>query len=118
MSIDIAIQKNKNAVALKGGMFTLTSIQLLDPDLAAISLQLEEKIKQAPHFFHHAPVILDFQKLPGVNIDLVGLIDLCRTKKMIPIGIRGAQNPLREEATAAGIALFPDEKILESGKNT
>lgn len=116
MSIEASLQKNKNALALKGGMFTLTSIQLLDTDLTSISDQLDDKIKQAPNFFLYAPVILDLQRIGNESLDFLGVVALCKTKKMIPIGVRGVTKTQREEAIAAGVAIFPDEKVVEQAK--
>ncbi|MFI4937166.1 MAG: septum site-determining protein MinC [Candidatus Berkiellales bacterium] len=99
-------------IALKGGMFTLTAIQLFGCDLDALSHQLDEKIKQAPKFFHYAPMILDVQLLESNThaIDFQAICHLLKSKKLIPIGVRGAGKNLKEAAVLAGLALFPEEK--------
>lgn len=106
-------KQNNTGIALKGGMFTLTSIQLLDNNLEELSSQLDEKIKQAPKFFHYAPIILDVQKLPQntETLDFLSLCHLFKSKKLIPIGIRGANKVQKEAAILAGLAIFPEDKI-------
>lgn len=113
MSIQETIHKNKSEIVLKGGMVTLTSIQIFDFNLDALSLQLEEKIKQAPKFFQYAPVILDVYYLQN-NIqtaDFQDLIHLMKSKKLIPIGVKGANESLKNAAVLAGLAIFPEDKI-------
>lgn len=104
--------KHNSVMALKGSMYTLTAIQLLENDLDELSYQLDEKIKQAPNFFQYAPLILDFQNLSKSTdpVDFVALIELLKNKKLIPIGIRGVSGALKETAIAAGLAVFPEDK--------
>lgn len=111
MSIKAPVKQN-TVMALKGSMYTLTAIQLLENDLEELSYQLDEKIKQAPNFFQYAPLIVDLQNLvKSVHpIDLTALIDLLKSKKLIPIGIRGIPPTLKESAIAAGLAIFPADK--------
>src|SRR5579872_4257780 len=105
-------------IALKGGLFTLTAVQLTDYDLDELALQLDEKIKQAPSFFQHAPIILDLQRLRSVveAIDFPTLITLMKGKNLIPIGVRGASKSMKDAAIAAGLAIFPEEKIIPAKK--
>lgn len=99
-------------MALKGGLYTLTAIQLLENDLLELSYQLDEKIKQAPNFFQHAPLILDLQHLAKNTdpVDFEAIITLLRSKKLVPIGVRGVAPALKEKAIEAGLAIFPEEK--------
>jgi len=92
-------------------MFTLTAIQLLDYDLNTLPFELDEKIKQAPNFFYYAPIIVDIQRLRSQEIiDFSTLVIIFKSKKLIPIGVRGANNATKEAAIAAGLAIFPEEK--------
>jgi septum site-determining protein MinC len=118
MSTQTTLKKTTSGIALKGGMFTLTAIQLLDYDLEALSFELDEKIKQAPSFFHYAPIILDVQRLRSVaeEIDFPSLVVTLKSKNLIPIGVRGASKLMKEAAIAAGLAIFPEEKILPAKK--
>ncbi len=118
MSTQATLSKNTTAIALKGGMFTLTTIQLLDTDLEAFSAELEDKITQAPNFFLYAPIILDLQRLGTheVPIDFSLLINTLKNKKLIPIGIRATNKCYKEEAIKAGLAIFPEEKVFVQKK--
>lgn len=118
MSTQATLPKSTTSIALKGGMFTLTAIQLLDPDLDALSSQLDEKISQAPNFFLHAPIILDVQRLPAETerLDLAAVIAILKSKQLIPIGIRGASKALKEIAMQIGLAIFPEEKVISNKK--
>lgn len=113
MNIDSTV-KTPPVMALKGSMLTLTALQLLENDLDVLSFQLDEKIKQAPNFFHFAPIILDFNVLPtnAEPVNVEALMALLKSKKLIPIGIRGAHSALKERALEAGLAIFPDDKHI------
>lgn len=114
MNTEATLHKPLTSLALKGSMFTLTSILLLDHDLDNLSEQLDDKIKQAPNFFLHAPIIIDVSRLyqQGEVFNFSALIAMMRTKKLIPIGVRGASKSLKDAAVASGLALFPEEKII------
>lgn len=102
----------KTGFALKGGMFTLTAIQLLDYNLEELSRQLDDKINQAPNFFQFAPIIIDLRLLKEETdqIEFALLIHLLKSKKLIPIGVRSIRSDLKNAAIAAGLAIFPEEK--------
>jgi septum site-determining protein MinC len=114
MSTQATLSKSSTAIALKGGMFTLTTVQLLNFDIEELSAELDEKIKQAPNFFQHAPIILDFQRLKAQTdtVDLALLIHTLKSKKLIPIGVRGANKAFKEAAIQIGLAIFPEEKVI------
>ncbi len=120
MSTQATLSKNITTIALKGGMFTLTTIQLLACDLAALSEELDDKINQAPNFFHYAPIILDLSRFntQDNDFDLAGVIDTLRTKKLIPIGLRGANKIIKDAAMNAGLAIFPEEKVIAQKKKS
>ena len=97
--------------AFKGGMFTLTTIQLFRFDLPLFNKELEIKIKLAPKFFNHTPVLLDLRQLPNdTNVDMGALIQCLREKLLIPFGVRGATPEQQDAAILAGLAVFADPK--------
>ncbi|HRE30977.1 MAG TPA: septum site-determining protein MinC [Candidatus Berkiella sp.] len=114
MNTEATLSRPLTSIALKGGMFTLTSILLLDTDLENLSEQLDDKINQAPNFFLHAPIIIDVSRLrqQDAKLSFPELIAMMRAKRLIPIGVRGASKSVKEAAIAAGLALFPEEKIV------
>lgn len=106
------LSKAKTGMLLKGGMFTLTTLHLQDNNIDDLSQLLEDKIKQAPKFFEYAPVILDVHSLPQETemADFYLIINTLKSKKLIPIGIRGATKGVKEAAIQIGLAIFPEEK--------
>ncbi|GAB4254611.1 MAG: septum site-determining protein MinC [Methylomicrobium sp.] len=69
-------------------------------DLTAIDQQLQIKIKQAPEFFRHSPIILDVQELNKhhANVNIDECIALLRRLDLLPIGIRGGSPEQNEQA--------------------
>ncbi|HEV2524199.1 MAG TPA: septum site-determining protein MinC, partial [Gammaproteobacteria bacterium] len=76
--------------------------------------QLTSKIEQAPKFFYNAPVVIDLQKLakPDAHIDYQQLVGILRSKKLIPVGIKGGTTEQQAAATLVGLPILQD-----SGKN-
>lgn len=113
MSTATAIQ-NKTPFKLKGGLFTLTALQIHDYELECISKELEQKIKQAPNFFYHAPLIIDVSHLKNKEslTSFQPLVSLMKEKKLIPIGVRGAHTSLKSLIIEAELAIFPEEKVV------
>ncbi len=98
------------AFQLKGGLFTLTTLQLLSSDLNALAQQLALTLQQAPKFLHHAPLVIDLQRLSAIDapLDFVALLALLRTHKLIPVGLRHATQEQQQAALTAGLALLAD----------
>lgn len=109
MTTDVAV-KTSPALALKGGLFTLTSVQIFKIDLEAIGKALDDKIKQAPNFFLNTPVIIDLNSLEDTISDLSSILALFTQKKLIPIGIKTFNPELKNLAIQSGLAIMPVEK--------
>ncbi len=109
------LRKAQSAFLLKGGAYTFTTLQLLSADLETIRLSLVDKIAQAPKFFEKTPIVLDLQKLevPYTEYNLLELVQCLRTLQLIPIGIRGAPEPLQQVAIAQGLACLSDIRSAE-----
>lgn len=114
MSLDLD-QNNSQAAAsiafqLKGGLFTLTTLQIFNPDLHELKTQLLEKIKQAPNFFQHAPIVLDLKiaNQPNMSIDFAGLKAMLQSINLIPVGIRNAAQDQIQLAMQSGFAILRD----------
>lgn len=95
---------------LKGGHFTLTAVQLLHLDWDLFAKQLAQKITQAPKFFNHAPVVIDCQKVneEGLKIDFKTLAALLRDSRLIPVGVRNANQQQQTVAILAGLAVLSE----------
>lgn len=100
--------------------------------LADIDQQLADKVAQAPEFFKHSPLIIDFQKLTAnqESVEVEAIVALVRKHGFLPIGIRGGSelhnsqalaidlpvhsmhsqtNPLVEKKPANTLEVKPDE---------
>jgi septum site-determining protein MinC len=97
---------------LKGGMYTLTTLQLLDFDLDIFAEQLAIKVKQAPKFFDHTPVVIDIQALKTRqgNLEFDKLVKKLIEYTLIPVGIRGGNELQNQAALQAGLAILADDK--------
>jgi len=98
---------------LKGGLYPLTVLQVLGTDLLIFERQLEAKIQQAPKFFHHAPLVIDLQKLNQsttveITIDLNAMVNILRKNQLIPVGIKGGSAQQQVAASTAGLAILQD----------
>lgn len=95
---------------LKGGLYPLTALQLLGNNLLAFEEQLTSKIEQAPKFFYNAPVVIDLQKLvkPDAHIDYQQLVGILRSKKLIPVGVKGGTSEQQAAATLVGLPILQD----------
>ncbi len=69
---------------------------------------LGSKVRQAPNFFRHAPVVLDFDDLPeGAEFDLAGFIARVREQHLLPIGFVGGPRAVQDAALAGGLVPMP-----------
>jgi septum site-determining protein MinC len=92
------------ALELKGRMASLTRLRLLDPDLAAVSAQLDEMARRAPDAVAGMPVVVEADFV----LDLDAVLALIRKVGMQPIAV--VDGKLAASARALGIAVLPDEK--------
>src|SRR5690606_37121488 len=95
---------------LKGGLFPLTTLQIFNLDLIQLKAQLTDKIQQAPNFFHHAPIVLDFKiaNQPNIEIDFTNLKAMLLEINLIPVAIRNATPDQIQAAIKAGFAILRD----------
>jgi septum site-determining protein MinC len=93
-------------------MFTLPVLCLLSADMDAVSQELHEKTRQAPQFFHNAPVVIDLHQLSPASgtVNFALLVGLLRGHGLIPVGIRGGTADQKELAYAMEMAVLADGK--------
>ena len=98
------------AFQLKGGLYPLTALQLLHNNLDSFEEQLIAKIRQAPKFFYHAPVVLDLQMLAPTEsgFDFDQLLRILQKNHLIPVGIKGGSQVQQVAAGLAGLAILQD----------
>ncbi len=106
-----AVPKTKEAFALKGGVFTLTTIVLYSADPKGLKALLIDKINIAPKFFYYAPIVVDCSQLKQdapINFKEIGAI--LRENKLIPIGVRGVNQDYQEDVITSGLAIMPESR--------
>ncbi|WP_417908937.1 septum site-determining protein MinC [Candidatus Electronema sp. PJ] len=114
---------SKAAFDLKGAAFTILVLSLRKNDLDALEVQLAEKVRQAPDFFHNAPVVISLQHLQeDEELDLVLLVRIVRAQGFLPVGITGCPERLKKRAAGLELAVLsaraggrpqPDEEAEE-----
>lgn len=93
---------------LKGGMLTVTVIEVVRLDTGRFAKQLADKKQQAPNFFSDTPVVISLEKLDAhMNLStLAGLLQICKNHGLLPVALRGAEN-FRPLAQQSGLVLMP-----------
>lgn len=100
------------AFQIKGSLFTLTTLSLSEIDLTLIENQLSNKVRQAPQFFRHTPIIIDITQIENKSTPeiLDQLVDIVTKHELIPLGFRCENTQIRDYLTQKGIALFKDSR--------
>ena len=107
---------------LKGGLFPLTTLQILNNDLQALEEQLNAKIEQAPNFFNNAPIVIDLYHLSkddlpeNINnkIDFFALRHILMNKNLIPVGVKNGNKQQQQQAIDANLAILRSNNNFEN----
>jgi septum site-determining protein MinC len=93
---------------------TATEIQLLSIDPEGIDAQLKALSKTAPNFFDYTAVIIDLTILERMDLPLTlqVLIDLLRSHKLVPIGMRTHLEKNKTLAKEHGLAVFQPHRTV------
>ena len=96
------------AFELKGSSFTLPILRLLSSDLASIERGLSDHLAKNASFFENAPFVVDVEHLSerGWDVDFSLLCELMRSKNIVPVGVRGANQEQQASAINAGMAVL------------
>ena len=96
------------AFEMKGAVSTLTVLRLLTTSLDAIEVELRQKVGHLPQFFRSAPIVIDLEALESSAsaISLGALAELLRENRLVPVAVRGIDESLVPQATAAGFGLL------------
>lgn len=104
----INAENKHQAFQLKGSLFTITVLQLFNSDETEFKDQLDLTISQAPKFFENAPIVIDLNEFDGskMTLNFEAIIQMMRTAKLIPFGIRGGDLDVQRQAIANGLAIL------------
>jgi septum site-determining protein MinC len=81
--------QNLPAFEFKSSVITVPVLNIYTTDVNVLSLQLREKVKQAPEFFKNSSVLVDLQKVQDQDLNLSLLINAIHNVEILPIGICG-----------------------------
>lgn len=94
------------AFKLKGRLYTLTVLHILDVDCVLFEQQLAETVIQAPRLFDHTPVVLDCSAIDSDKLDLQLFCQRLREHSLIPVAIQGGTVLLNTLAQCQGLAVL------------
>ncbi len=92
-----------HAIELKGNLFPLSVLFCQDLSVANLKSELQQKLAQAPGFFHLAPVVISVDNLTEVP-DFTAIKQLFVELQLVLVGVCGANAELKKAAHAAGLA--------------
>ena len=100
------MNKQNDSLLLKADLMPLTVLKLKHNDINDIRAELEQRIKQAPQYFTHAPVVIDVNDIDGKDqMNLAQLCDALKSCKIIPVGIKGLTKKHQQHAIDQGLAI-------------
>jgi septum site-determining protein MinC len=93
------------AVEFKSSTFSVPVLSLASNDLMLIEQLLNEKVKLAPEFFNHSPVVVDLHEVnkKQFTLDFDDLAAVIRKAGLFTIGIRSGNEVQQAQAIALGI---------------
>ena len=101
------------AFQLKGSLFNLSVLQLQTLNLTEIETQLSEKIKLAPKFFDHSPVVIDVNALSETEIEtmeLQSLTELLKKYGLSPVGFHSKKEVIQKKIKDEGLPFLHEAR--------
>jgi septum site-determining protein MinC len=94
----------------KAGHFTLPALLIREDDPDALDAFLAAQVARLPRFFDQAPIVIDLSGYPADQPlqSFPAIVGMIRGHGMIPVGVRGAAEPLEEQARLLELALMPE----------
>lgn len=104
---------------VRGRSFTAVVLRLAGPPDAGFFEALDTLMRQAPHFFVNAPLVLDVEQARDLadKADFAKLVHALRARKLFAVGIQGATPEQGNAAFGAGLITLQGgrEASLERG---
>ena len=97
---------------LKSTALSGLALMVRHADLEGLAAAMSERFGASPGVFAHEPVVIDLSILdddPAAGIDFGGLVDLLRSHLLLPVGIRGGSERLRQAALAVGLSAVSED---------
>jgi septum site-determining protein MinC len=113
------------AIEIQGVMTALHVLRVLTPELSAIAAALDRKIEVLPAFFANAPVAIDLRdiepdgempRMGSGRLRLSPLVDLLKTRGLVPVAIRGGVPGRVEEARSLGLGVLEWDRASAAKK--
>lgn len=110
--------KSNMAFELKGSLFTLTVLHLLNADLNVFTAQLRKHAQKTPNLFKNMPLVIDLQRVNHNQdaIDFINMQHQLREHGLIPVGVRHGNERQSHAAQAAGLALLSSQPTSVNSK--
>ena len=114
------------AIEIQGVMTALHVLRVLTPEIQQIAAALDKKIAQLPSFFANAPVAIDLRhlepegempKMGAGRLRLSPLVDLLKTRGLVPVAIRGGVPGRVEEARGLGLGVLEWDRASATRKS-
>ncbi len=85
-------------------------------DLELIKRDLAERVLQAPAFFQHTPVIVDFSSIEITEeFDFNALFKIVRQHSLLPVAVKGVADEIRERLQKAGVPIVEQSGSAAKG---
>jgi len=113
------------AIEIQGVMTALHVLRVLSPEISAIAAALDRKVALLPSFFSNAPVAIDLRDLEpedelprgsSARLRLGPLVDLLRTRGLVPVAVRGGVPARIEEARSLGLGVLEWDRASAAKK--
>jgi septum site-determining protein MinC len=98
---------SSTAIEFKSSTFSVPVLSLASNDLILIEQLLNEKIKLAPEFFKHSPVVVDLHEVnkKQLVLDFEDLVSVVRKVGLFVVGIRSANELQQTQAIELSIPI-------------
>ncbi len=95
------------AVEFKSSTFSVPVLSLASNDLILIEQLLNDKVKLAPEFFRHSPVVVDLSEVnkKQLILDFENLVTVIRRTGLFVIGIRSGNDAQQAQAIELSIPI-------------
>lgn len=99
-------QLQTKTFSLKGRLYTLTVISILDNNHENFVRQISQTVKKAPLMFKHTPVVIDCSEIDCPDIELSFFIDTLKANGFIPVGVHKCNQSIETLAINEGLAVL------------